>query len=64
MTLVIATLFSEITSKIYTNYRDTLIMLVACSAVKEGREKMEYGDVICAFKTFYKLLDADIKDLI
>ncbi|KZX12929.1 hypothetical protein [Methanobrevibacter curvatus] len=62
--LIIATLFSDIISDIFSTYRTTLTVLVTCSAVKNNRNIMEYEDVICAFKTFFKLIDADINDLI
>lgn len=61
--LVITELFLNI-RKIFVNYRFSLGMLVACSAINRGSDKMEYEDVICAFRTFYKLIDADIDDLI
>ncbi|KZX12930.1 hypothetical protein [Methanobrevibacter curvatus] len=62
--LIIATLFSDILSDMFATYRTTLTVLVTCSAVKNNRRIMEYEDVICAFKTFFKLIDADINDLI
>ncbi|KZX12931.1 hypothetical protein [Methanobrevibacter curvatus] len=62
--LIIATLFSDIISDIFATYRTTLTVLVTCSTVKNNRNIMEYEDVICAFKTFFKLIDADINDLI
>ncbi|KZX12932.1 hypothetical protein [Methanobrevibacter curvatus] len=62
--LIIATLFSDILSDIFTNYRTTLTVLVTCSAVKNNRNIIEYEDIICALKTFYKLTNADINDLI
>lgn len=64
ISLIITDVFSDIRVKILDGYRSTLTLLVACTAVKNNREKMEYEDVICAFRTFYKLLDADIEDLI
>jgi len=63
LSLTITEVFSNI-RKISGNYRFTLTMLAACSAVNRGSDRMEYEDVICAFRTFYKLLDADIDDLI
>jgi len=62
--LAIATLFSDILHDVFANYRTVPIFLTTCSAVKNNRDIMEYEDVICAFRTFYKLLDADIDDLI
>jgi len=62
--LMITTLFSDITHDIFANYPTTLTMLATCSAVKNNRDIMEYEDVICAFRTFFKLFDADLDDLI
>jgi len=62
--LVIATLFSDILGDVFATYRTTLTMLTTCSAVKDNRDVMVFDDVICAFKTFLKLFDADLDDLI
>ena len=35
----------------------TLIFLCGCSAVNHGRSTMVFEDVICAFKTYFKLLN-------
>ncbi len=41
-----------------------LTFLSACSAVKNGHDKMLVDDVVCAYRTFYKLLDMDYEDLL
>ncbi|KZX10386.1 hypothetical protein [Methanobrevibacter curvatus] len=40
-----------------------LTFLVACNAVNHGRNRMIEDDVVIAFKTFYKLIHADIDQL-
>ena len=64
ISLIIVELFSNLIGNIFGNYFGVLEMLTACSAVNRGSDRMEYEDVICAFNTFYKLIDADINDLI
>jgi hypothetical protein len=39
-----------------------LIFLCGCSAVSNGRDVVIFDDVICAFKTYFKLLDLINKD--
>lgn len=62
--LIIAELFSNLIGEVFGNYFGVLEMLAACSAVNRGSDTMEYEDVICAFKIFYNLINADIDDLI
>ncbi len=62
--LMITTIFSDIRHDVFATYRTVPIFLAACSAFKNDRNTMEYEDVICAFNTFYKLIDADLDDLI
>jgi hypothetical protein len=50
--------------KFRTNSRFCLTFLTACSAIHHGNEKMEFENVVHAYKTYYKLLDSDINDLI
>jgi hypothetical protein len=40
-----------------------LTFLVACNAVKHDRDRMIEDDVVIAFKTFYKLIHADIDQI-
>ncbi|WP_157077727.1 hypothetical protein [Methanobrevibacter curvatus] len=47
----------------FTGNRFTLIFLSACNAVKHDRNRMIEDDVVIAFKTFYKLIHADIDQL-
>ncbi|KZX14754.1 hypothetical protein MBCUT_19470 [Methanobrevibacter cuticularis] len=35
----------------------SLILLTGCSAVNDGRDVMGFDDVVCAFQTYFKLLD-------
>lgn len=35
-------------------------LLAGCSAIKEGRRKIEIQDVIVAYKTFFKLIQTDV----
>jgi hypothetical protein len=51
-------------SKFLTNSRFCLTFLTACSAIQEGNNKMGLQNVVHAYKTYYKLLDANIGDLI
>lgn len=50
--------------KFLTNSRFSLIFLSACSAIHFGNSKMEVENVIHAYQVYYKLLDANISDLI
>jgi hypothetical protein len=47
-----------------TNSRFCLIFLTACSAINSNNSKMEVENVIHAYKTYYKILDANINDLL
>jgi hypothetical protein len=50
--------------KFLTNSRFCLIFLTACSAINSNNSKMEVENVIHAYKTYYKILDANINDLL
>ena len=41
-----------------------ILFLAGCSAVNDGRDKIEQSDVICAYKTYFKLLNTDITKLV
>ncbi|KZX10384.1 hypothetical protein [Methanobrevibacter curvatus] len=55
--------FSNIYLYNHSGNRFTLMFLSACNAIKHSREQMIEDDVILAFKTFYKLIHADIDQL-
>ncbi|MDR3062506.1 MAG: hypothetical protein LBU40_00010 [Methanobrevibacter sp.] len=55
--------FSNIFMYNYSGNLFALTFLVACNAVKHDRDRMIEDDVIIAFKTFYKLIHADIDQI-
>ena len=61
---IIAEFFSSLSYNNISNNRFILTFLAACCAVNDGRSLMVVGDVVMAFRTFYKLFDVDVDDLI
>ncbi|KZX10424.1 hypothetical protein [Methanobrevibacter curvatus] len=61
---IIAEFFSSQFAKNISANRFILTFLVACNAVNHNRDRMVEDDVVIAFKTFYKLIHADIDQLL
>jgi hypothetical protein len=62
--MIIETPVSDSHRRFRTNSRFCLTFLTACSAINSNNSKMEVEDVIRAYKTYYKILDANINDLL
>ncbi|KZX10433.1 hypothetical protein [Methanobrevibacter curvatus] len=63
MKYILEGIFSNIFQYNYSGNRFSLTFLVACNAVKHDRDRMVEDDVVLAFKTFYKLIHADIDQI-
>ena len=47
-----------------TKQMEVTLFLAGCSAVKEGKEKIDEGDVFTAYKTLFKIIKTDFSELI